>query len=185
MERERFYFLYVNLNSLAELGLRQMAEQLLAEPVDTGPVEELTEEERDARMLASFENLDLSALDGIGVATGDEATDLEAFPVEPPAFSLADLPADDGEEFDIETYMARAYGFADQLQSRIDHCYRNADLSALDVALLQLPERFSPLTGKLGAADMEQWLELYHEGHEVLGDLATEMRRLDISAGKV
>lgn len=185
MQRERFYFLYVNLNSLAELGLRQMAEQMLAQPVETGPIEELTEEEREARMLASFENMDLSALDGIGVATGDEPTDFAAFPVEPSAFSLDDMPADSDEEFNIETYMTRAYGFADQLQSRIDYCYRHADLSAMDVALLQLPERLRPLTAKLSAADMDEWLALYHEGDQVLGDLATEMRRLDISAGKV
>jgi len=67
LDREQFYFLYVNVNSLAELGVQQAAMEVLraieSEP-PPAPVN-FTDEEIAARLQADFESMDLSALDGI------------------------------------------------------------------------------------------------------------------------
>ena len=177
MERRSFYFLYVNVNSLAELALKQLAAQALVQvrTPEPGPQENLSQEERDARVMAGFENLDLSALDGLELpATIDEPAALEA-PSEP--------TPDSGEELDVGGYLKRAYSYEEHLRPRIDDHYRRADLVSLDATLTQLPDRLRPLTGPLSAADMEEWLALYKAGNEVLTDLAVQMRQLDVFAG--
>jgi hypothetical protein len=189
MERQRFYFLYVNLNSLAELALRQLAAKILAQPLAGGVPETLSEAERDALVMANFQNLDFAALDGLDFSS-TQPVDIEEFESElsVPSMSepaVSEQSAEDGEEPDVERYLARAYGYEELLRDRIDHCYRSADLSAMDAALLQLPSRLRPLTGRLSAADMTDWLTLYAEGNEVLTDITAQMRRLDISAGKM
>lgn len=182
MERQGFYFLYVNLNSLAELALQQLAAKILAQTPEAGVLENLTDEERDARVLASFENMDLSALDGLGVSS-DESV-IEESPFELSTDPTNEPVIESDEPLDIERYMARAYSYEEQLRGRIDDCHRRADLSAMDTALRQLPDHLRPLTGQLSAADMEDWLGLYADGNEALTDLTIQMRRLDMDASK-
>jgi hypothetical protein len=180
MDRQSFYFLYVNLNSLAELALQQLAAKILAQTPQPGPLEHLSDEERDARVLASFENIDLSALDGLGVANTTEDAHLDELPPELPAESMSEPPTEGDEELDVERYLARAYSYEEQLRGRIDDCYGRADLSGMEAALLQLPDHLSALTGQLSAAQMEEWLALYEQGHAALGDLTIQIRRLDM-----
>jgi hypothetical protein len=45
MDRQQFYFLYANLNSIAELGLREAVIDALAEPVAEPAVENLSQDE--------------------------------------------------------------------------------------------------------------------------------------------
>ena len=179
MERQNFYFLYVNVNSLAELALQQLATKILAHTPESGLVENLSDEERDARMLASFENIDLSALDGLGVSDTTDIADIEEFLPPLPTHSMSEPLTESDAELDVERYLVRAYSYEEQLRERIDDCYRRADLSAMDTALLQLPNHLPPLTAQLSAAQMEQWLALYAQGNEVLGDLTIRIRRLD------
>jgi hypothetical protein len=200
MERQGFYYLYVNLNSLAELGFKLAAAKVFAELPAAAPAEELTQEEIDARVAASFENLDLSALDGLGVASPDEAPlDLEALSRQADQ-ELAELEkmmsaarlspggeapddeqsGDDSDgEIDIDRYMARAYSYEEQLRERIDGHYQRADLTALNAALAQLPTHLSSLTEPMSAEDIREWLKLYDDGHEVLTDLTIHIRQLD------
>ena len=182
MERQDFYFLYVNLNSLAELALQQLAAKILAQTPEAGDLENLSDEERDARVLASFENMDLSALDGLGVAS-DEPVDIDESALALSTDSMSESAASD-EPLDVERYMVRAYSYEEQLRGRIDDCRRRADLPAMDAALRQLPNHLRPLTGRLSAADMEHWLTLYADGNEALSDLTIRMRRLDSDASK-
>jgi hypothetical protein len=180
MDRQSFYFLYVNLNSLAELALQQLAAKILTQTPQSDPLENLSDEEREARVLASFENIDLSALDGLGVPSATEAADLDELPPELPAQMTGEPPTGSDEELDVERYLARAYSYEERLRGRIDDCYGRADLPGMDAALLQLPDHLSPLTAQLSAAQMEEWLALYEEGHETLGDLTIRIRRLDM-----
>jgi hypothetical protein len=179
MERQSFYFLYVNLNSLTELALKQLTAEALAQmpSPEAGPRENLSPEERDARVMAGFENLDLSALDGLDFSGAvDEPAGIEAPGEQAP---------ESGESLDIDRYMARAYSYEERLRPRVDDHYRRADLTSMDATLAQLPDRLSPLTGPLSAVDMGQWLTLYKEGNEALTDLAVQMRQLDVFAGTV
>lgn len=180
MDRQSFYFLYVNLNSLAELALQQLAAKILAQTPEPSPLEDLSDAEHDARVLASFENIDLSSLDGLGVASAPEDAHLDELLPELPAQPMSEPLAESDEELDVERYLARAYSYEEQLRGRIDACYGRADLPGMNAALLQLPHRLSPLTVRLSAAQMEAWLALYAQGHEALGDLTIQVRRLDM-----
>lgn len=182
MERQSFYFLYVNLNSLAELALQQLAAQILAQPQAPGELENLSDEEREARVLASFENLDLSALEGLGTEEEAPGVLVDFLPQESFELPAGEPPADGGAELDIGRYLERAYSYEDMLRSRIDYCHTHADLAAIQAALAQLPAHLPPLAARLSAADMTEWLTLYSDGNAVLGDLAAQMRRLDLSA---
>jgi hypothetical protein len=199
MERQGFYFLYVNINSLAELAFKQAAAKVFAELPPAAPPKEMSQEEIDAHMAAAFENLDLSALDGLGVAKPDEEPlDLEALSrqadlelaeleqamaaakLNPVADSDDDPAEDSGDgEIDIERYMGRAYSYEELLRERIDGHYGQADLTALNAALAQLPTHLSSLTEALSADDMREWLKLYDTGHEALTDLTIHIRQLD------
>jgi hypothetical protein len=175
MERRSFYFLYVNLNSLGEIALRQLAADALAHPPEISAPENLSQDELDARVLAGFENLDLSALDGL---------DLSSSPPDSVGFEAStpeEISASDGE-LDVEQYLARAYTYEEQLRSRIDAHYRRADLGVMDTLLTQLPPHLHSLTTPLTAVDMEEWLTLYKNGNEVLTDLVLTMRQLDLSS---
>ena len=189
MERRDFYFLYVNLNSLADLALWQLAAKLLAQPTEVesqNPLsqESLSQDECDARILASFENLDFSALDGLDLSSiTTEPGGVEAPPLEPSALATSEQPNEGNEEIDVERYLARAYSHEEQLRERIDSHYLRADRPAMQAALLQLPSRLRALTGPLTTADVLDWLTLYDAGNTVLIDLTTEMRRLDMPAG--
>lgn len=180
MERHSFYFLYVNVNSLAELALQQLAAKIISETPEADPIENLSDEERDARVLASFANMDLSALDGVGVSSDAEMP--ESLFEEHPAPSIGDSLAGSDEELDVERYLARAYSYEVQLRERIDDCYRRADLAEMDAALLQLPQHLPPLTSQLSATQMEEWLALYAQDNEVLGNLTIQIRRLDMGS---
>lgn len=180
MERQSFYFLYVNLNSLAELALQQLAATILAQTPAVDSLENLSEAERDARVLASFENIDLSALDGLGLADTTEPVDVAELPSELLMHPVGEQPDESDAELDVERYLARAYSYEEQLRERIDDCYRRADLPGLDAALLQLPKHLPALTARLSAARMEEWLALYAQGNEVLDDLTIKIRRLDM-----
>jgi len=188
MDRREFYFLYVNLNSLADLALWQLAAKLLAQPSEVesqAPLsqENLSQDERDARILASFENLDFSALDDLNLSSiTTEADGVEAPPLEPAVPATSEQAIEGAEEIDVERYLARAYSHEEQLRERIDSHYLRADLPAMKAALLQLPSGLRMLTGPLSATDVVDWLALYDAGNTVLIDLTTEMRRLDISA---
>lgn len=182
MQQQSFSFLYVNLNSLAELALRQLAAQILEQPPEADPLPQMTEAEREAHVLASFENLDWSALDGLDFSSSSETADRDEIP-EQLSLPVMDEQAAAGDEaFDMERYLANAYGYQERLQARIDDCYRRADLPAMDAALLQLPKELSPLTGQLSGTEMQGWLALYEQGNEVLTGLTVSMRRLDIEA---
>lgn len=182
MERRSFYFLYVNVNSLAELALQQLAATILAQPPQPDPLENLSDAEREARMLASFENMDLSALDGLGVSSPGEAADVEAFLPQLSMDSMSEPPDESDAPLDVERYLVRAYSYEEQLRGRIDDSYGRADLPGMAAALLQLPNHLSPLTAQLSAAQMEEWLALYAQGNEALGDLTIQIRRLDMGA---
>jgi hypothetical protein len=174
MERREFYYLYVNLNNLAELALRQMAVKLLAQPSEApSELDTLSDEERDARVLASFENLDLSALDALDLSKHD------AEPLELPE------PASSDEELDVEQYLARAYDTEEQLRERIDSHYSRVDLTAMDASLQELPKHLPALTGPLSATEIGNWLTVYEEGNDVLTNLTAEIRQLDMSLSRL
>src|SRR5262245_39810752 len=175
MDREAFWLLYANLNSIAELALHRLAQEVLAEPQETNP-ESLTEEQLQARVMANLANLDLSALDAVyekvasGVVTPagiDEPQDAAA------------MTAGNDEPFDLERYLSQAYGSADQLRDRIDHHYQRADLTAMRSALTQLPSHLPSLTQPLSAEDMGVWVETYGQGNDALDDLLLKLRALD------
>jgi len=187
MDRKTFYYLYVNLNSLLELGMRRHAMQLLASLPDFDPSPELTPEEADARMMKSFESIDLSALDQVWENMRNTPLDIEQIERDAVAESPLQAPApetvlgDDGLP-DLDVYMQRAYTYEDALRERIDRLFAKADLAAMSQQIAQLGGTQSSLTAQLDGTQMAAWLDRYDSEDAVLTGLATEMRRLEMQA---
>jgi hypothetical protein len=183
MDRREFFYLYANINSIAELALMQLAEQILSQPAVPNPDANLTPEEIEAHMKKSFENLDWSALDGVGQSNGaDEPLDpafLETLQAPPDLASFEKNLENEGP-LDIGKYLTKAYGHEDELRARIDSHYNTVDLPSLHAALNRLPGHLRALTGPLSAEEMQEWLKLYNEDNDALGDLTIEIRRLDM-----
>jgi hypothetical protein len=180
MDRHAFYHLYVNLNSLVELGLQRRAAQLLASLPDPPPAPELTPEEAEARMMKSFESMDMSALDQVWENLRNTPLDLEQIASDAAVTPREPEPAAADGPHDLEVYMRRAYTYEDVLRDRIDRLFAKADLAAMSRQLGELGGGRSPLIGKLTGPQMTEWLELYDSEDAVLVDLATEMRRLEM-----
>lgn len=168
MDRQQFYFLYANLNSIAELGLREAVIDALAEPVAEPAVENLSQDELDARVLAGFDNLDFSALDAV-TSDGEPLVREEG----------ALLPGDVSEPFELELYLVNAYAAEQRMRERVDEHYRRVDALALTAGLARLPANLPALTTALAASDMERWVEFYRSGDPTLRDLVLQIRALD------
>ncbi len=192
MDRRAFYHLYVNLNSLIELGMQRRAAQLLASLPDEPPASELTEDEARARMLKQFESLDLSAMDQVWERLRDTPIDYEqiakdvAAQPSPEREPEAPAPVESGVsgDFDLpdlEEYMRRAYTHEEVLRERIVRLFAKADLTIMSRQLTELGGAQAPLTGELTGAQMEEWLVRDAADDAVLTSLATEMRRLEMA----
>lgn len=168
MDRQQFYFLYANLNSIAELGLREAVIDALAEPVAEPAVENLSQDELDARVLAGFDNLDFAALDAV-TSDGEPLVREEG----------ALLPGDVSEPFELELYLVNAYAAEQRMRERVDEHYRRVDALALTAGLARLPANLPALTTPLAASDMERWVEFYRSGDPTLRDLVLQIRALD------
>ena len=186
MDRETFYNLYVNLNSLVELGMRRRAVQLLASLPDSSPLPELAPAEAEAQMMKSFENMDMSALDQVWENLRNTPLDPEQVERDVPddqSRGRATEPATGGDDLpDLDIYMARAYTYKDELRERIDRLFAKADLVALSRQVAQLGGTQSSLTTRLDGVQMAAWLDRYDGDDAVLTGLATEMRRLEMQA---
>ena len=183
MDRSSFYYLYVNANSLAELALQLLSEQILAQPEPDAPP--LTQAEIDARVQANFAGIDLTAFENGSfdfsrlptLAADPEAT----IEIPPPRELTAEEAA--ARESSIARYVQGAYAHEAALRHRLDEYYQRTDLPALDAALAQLPVDLPPLTRALSALEMSRWLTAYETGNEALDTVVVQMRQLDMSAG--
>jgi len=169
MDRHQFFCLYANVNSIAELALRQASERILERPVAPAPA--LSQEELDAQVLASFENLDFSAMEGLHVDAFRDAGDS----AEVTERAQATAP------FDLDDYLGRAYAAEEQLRERMDVSLARVDLDAVRSALGRLPPDLPLLTEPLSADEMRRWLERYETGDAALNELVVAIRRLDMA----
>lgn len=184
MDRNSFYFLYVNTNSLAELALQLLAEQILALPQPDTPA--LTPEELNARVAASFEGLDLAALESVNfdfsrLPLAPEADPQAAVEAPPPVELSAEAAA--ARESAIERYLSGAYAHEETLRQRMDQYYQQSDLPALEAVLARLPGELRPLTRALSVQEMSGWLLVYENGNEALDEVVVQLRQLDMSVG--
>jgi hypothetical protein len=183
VDRNSFYYLYVNTNSVAELALQLLAEQILAQPQSDTP--SLTAEELNARVAANFEGIDLAALEGVNfdfsrlplAASADPQAAVEA----PPPVELS-AEAAAARESAIGRYLSGAYAHEETLRQRMDEYYQQSDLPALEAALAGLPAQLPPLTRALSAQQMSDWLLVYENGNAALDEVVVQMRQLDMSA---
>jgi hypothetical protein len=189
MNRQAFWFLYANVNSIAELAFKLLAAKILSEPVQetSEPVESpyahLSDEELQAQIMADFEKLNASPPQEWSAPdeSADEPVELSEETTEdvvlPPLSESEDAEAD--EEIDIEKYLSRAYSHEEELRERVDAHFKRADLGAIESALAQLPDSLPSLTGPLTATDIAEWLNLYDQEHPALNDLTLRIRQLD------
>jgi len=187
MDREQFHCLYINVNSLLELSIKRLGAEILSRPVEPDTtMADLSPEEIEAQIAARFNTMDMSALDGIDYDFFSAPRTPGGTP-EIPASELAfdhsarQGPPGDDEAPDLSTYMERAYGFAAELQQRIDAALHRADLDAIAAALGKLPQSLPLLTQRLSGDEMGQWLDAERAQPDGLSELVIEIRKLEVS----
>ena len=192
MTKDQFSCLFVNINSLAELGLRFAAAEVdeVREEGLLGDLVETTERAANAAGLeGGFDNLDFNALDGLDFFDDDSNEknlfeSAESEPVLPNSNAVNGFADDklnsDSLPFDIDVYMKQAYAYQDQLKVRVDQSYNKADHARVDVLLSRCPETLSNLTDQMTGNEMNEWLALYKTGADPIIDLVVMIRQLDL-----
>ena len=176
MQRDDFGFLFINLNSIAELALDSSNLQDLSPGGDQQPV--VSGARPDALIPDSLDELDMDALDGMAFFGDDDLPeDLSEY-----AHSGKQPVANDGPgpaPFDIDTYMDNANGMLPELAARIDRVFATVDQPRIMALLAALPDELVPLTRRLRGSELELWLDLYRANHAALSELVVVLRRSD------
>jgi len=179
IDREEFWHLLVNTNSLAELAVAEFARELAASPPAASPPA-LSESELAARLAEDFRTLDLSALDGL------DWDPFASVPHRAPADTPLDAPPDaalDGSQgVDLAAYLEAAYVHEERLRRAVDAAFERADPAAIAALLGRLPAELPPLTRRLAPADMARWIAAYRADTPPLGELVAKARALWISS---
>ncbi|KPJ88405.1 MAG: hypothetical protein AMJ53_16875 [Gammaproteobacteria bacterium SG8_11] len=212
MNREQFFYLYLNTNSLLDIAMQEAYTDLMAE-VEAMP--EISDEDVDQALAelnsTQLEDLDLDALSGLGNSAWPE-TDEEPFQM-----SMAEFDADstihnmnfdavrdledvrDSVAHDERTSADYVIGEdtansidyehylkqvyqEDSLNTQVDKIFQRVDMHYLDDLLSKLPNPMKELTGKLGADEMKQWLAVNKLGNQSLTELLQYVRRLVVES---
>ncbi len=177
MDKNDFYYLFVNTNCLAELALRPSGDDIagILNDVETVP-SPLSDTE--AAVAAGFEGLDLDALDGMAFFGDDSEADIQESSADSPS-TIADGDQFEIEEFDINRYMEKAYSYQDYLQDRIDRSFAEVDHERLDTLISQLDTGLQPITARQSGQDIEKWLDLYKSEHVGVTEIVVAIRQID------
>ena len=180
MTEEQFFYLYANANSIAELALREIDKDMenLLQDVESLPATELGSD------ATSLDSLNWDALDGLNEEV--ESANSSLLESDPALLSLPDEPSDhanesDKDSFDIASYIQNAYEQARNITSKIDSARAKANLEDLRNQIESLPKgNMEPLDKALSGAQLQDWLNHYHEGLMPLFDLVADIRSLDM-----
>ena len=178
MDREQFWHLYVNTNSLAELAILELGRELDAAGSAGLPALPLSDEQIAAQLAEQSKNLDLSALDGLDWdplgAMADGLAGLGRVAPEPMLENPADFEWN--EPADIDAYLNRAYAQEEILRPRVDAAFARIDLQATRSQLTRLPAVAARLTTRLTGEQLARWLAVYRAGDPGLDFLVTTLR---------
>lgn len=180
--KQRFYYLYVNANCLAELALRNLPSDLDSLLDDLEPFDD-SELAKELSLDTNLEDLNFAAMEGLDFYDSD----VESPIIEPdaPTVELSRdakaQPAPSQEEFNIETYMANVYGLEDQLVERIDAAYTQIDHDEFKALLNLLPIELPAIDKKLTGEEVTQWQQQYANDVEAINNLLIAIRQLDFT----
>lgn len=172
MSPAQFRFLYLNANLIAELALQRF------DPGETsGEPHAAAQPGADP---LSFDNVDLSALDGLDELIEQHTRSAGLVNDTAPQ---AHTQANGGLEHDLRS----AYGDASLTEARRDELYAQfrgqADRARFEKLIAALPAGAPSLASPLTAAQLEHWLRIYRAGHDTLDELIISLRALG-SAGR-
>jgi hypothetical protein len=177
LNREQFWHLYVNANSLSELAIVALGrdweasgETTAAAPPPTDEQARVADEQLQARLAAQYASADWSALDGLdwdligGALRGPRPPSL-------PSPQPSDPP-------DMAAGLEQAYARERTLRRHADAAFDLADRAALAAALARLPAELPALTARLPAEALSRWLQAYQAGTPALGTIVASIRAL-------
>jgi len=168
MTESEFYYLYANVNSIAELALRDLADGGFE---GGGPMGEIGQP-------VKLSDLDFGALEGLDELVGRQAANIERFE----ASESTGTRATD-KVFDLATYLRRAYSLEADARARIDEHRRSPAGRDVELASARLHGNLqgslATLLAPLSVEAMTEWLAVYAEGHADLDELVVAVRNLD------
>jgi hypothetical protein len=208
MTQDEFYYLYINTNSILDLGMKEAArglEDLFA----SGEIEELarlTDQEvmSDEQLAKHFENMDQSAMDGINMdffsqqddeSMNNDSKQESLSPEEERLNKALDIELskmtaeleetetseqhDEQEEFNIDTYISNIYSEQEELARKTSNVFGKADIKQLSIELNKLPSNLASLCCKLSGEQLMQWVEIQNTDNDALDNLIVSIRQLD------
>jgi hypothetical protein len=177
VDREQFWHLYVNANSLAELAIVELGRELDAAGSGRPPARSLSDAEMAARLAEQSKTLDLSALDGLDWDPLGTMANCLSRPVHVAPEPIPETPAsfERDEPADFDAYLNRAYDQEENLRLRVDAAFARIDLRDSQSQLTSLPTELAPLTTRLTGEQLAGWLVAYRAGDPGLGLLVTTL----------
>jgi hypothetical protein len=184
MNRAAFEYLYINANSIAELGLERFgaALEMAAGVADESVHADAAESE--SLGLAQLGKMDQSQLsDGFEWETAEhDAALMRAVQrLQESQEDVAAPPSQHGEPAvadDLAAYLEQAYSTPARTALQLDRAWARAERAGLEALLAALPAGMPALTGALDPKGLEQWLTCYGSGHAALDELVTSVRAL-------
>jgi hypothetical protein len=171
LDRDQFWHLYVNANSLSELAIVELGREWEttsgAAPAAAPLTDEqlpATEEQVQARLASQYASADWSALEGLD-------WDVIGGALQPP------------QAHAIAARLERAYTPEANLRRQADAAFDRADRAALAAALAVLPPGLPALTARLPADQISRWLDVYRAGTPALGTIVATIRALTLAVG--
>ncbi len=175
MQRDDFYYLFVNANCIAELAIdaSELA-KILADDAATPADSDATV---DPMIPDSLDELDMDALDGMAFFGDDSVPEITEDAAPQPDVPAA--PAEGSNAFDINVYMQNAYAMAPELGERIDRAFARADHSKIDALMARLPPPSASIVTQLSGDDLQPLLDLYKADDGDLSELVIQIRQSD------
>jgi hypothetical protein len=205
MDRNAFYCLFVNANSLAELGLRNAESDIEDLLADLGPE---AQAQPDEEFTHCIDELNFDAMDGLAFYDQDSESNLNTsaaqIQLEEELELSKLLEAKNAEisanfnstedsnniisnspdsapspDFDINIYMTNAYSHEKQLKERVDAAFEKSDQDQITGLLEQITIELPDIRKRLSGEQISIWLDAYTNDDEPVMNLIANIRLLD------
>lgn len=206
MDRESFEFVFIHANSLAELGLQQVAAELEQQIVDQGDTPQLSAQEREAKAQALLaqhvitcdENGDYiepeevkqrwAEVDALraqsNADSAQQARIVEQHRAAEAAF-WADKQANASAKteasetgFELAQYLHNAYAARAQISAQVEEGMARIDLEELEMLLGCLPPELPLITQALSVEEFQQCLDCYQSDDFGMTQIVSMVRAL-------
>lgn len=182
MTKNEFYYLYVNLNSLIDLALLNVAADF------DGLEDDIVPEQSDSELLeTSLDNLDFEAMNGLDFYDPVESNqdphipEVSSLPIVPDVEEKTSSTTELAISVDVGAFIEALYSFDNTLVERMDVLFEQLDQKQFAMLINALPVDKSNITAQVNEEEMRSLLQLYLQDDESILNLVLALRQLDLA----